>query len=59
MHFKKITNIVEDELEIGKAGAERPASKPLYYFWQKKNGGGLKQWMEEGTLQKGESVIRV
>lgn len=49
---------MEDELEIGKPGAERPASKPLY-FWQKKEGGGLKQWMEEGTLQKEESVIRV
>ena len=58
MHFRKITNIMEDELEIGKPGAERPASKPLY-FWQKKEGGGLKQWMEEGTLQKEESVIRV
>ena len=56
MHFRKITNIVEDELEIGKAGAERPASKPLYYFWQKKNEGGLKQWMEEGTLCKRERV---
>ena len=24
VNFRKITNIVEDELEIGKAGAERP-----------------------------------
>lgn len=32
VHFRKITKIVEDGLEIGKARAETPASTLLYYF---------------------------